>query len=468
MAETPAMNIDQVDISPKKDNGVLKQILKEGEGDDLPGQGSEVFVHYTGRLLNGEKFDSSKDRDKLFNFKLGEGSVIKGWDIGVATMKKGEVCLLTCTSDYAYGAAGSPPKIPADATLVFEVELFYWKDLDITNDGGVIKKILTQGEGYNNPKDEAKVSVHIRGTHQGKLFEEKDVEFILGEGEDKGICEGIEKAVYTMKKREKAHLKIQSKYGFGEKGNEALNVPGNAEICYEAYLSSFENPKESYQMDVEEKLEAAEKIKAKGTKWFKAGDFTKALSQYKRIIEVLDVYKEEEKVQTKSMTCVAHLNAAICQLKTNQFTEAKKSCDKALELEGDSVKGLFRRGQANLGLGDMELARNDFMAVLKIDPTNKAAKDQVTIIIHKIKQELEKEKKKYGNMFEKFARQDEQKLASKKKPSTNNDDVIKNAADKAKQEAEEEVQKEDAEIQTTEDALNDDAQTQTPMSSDAL
>ena len=86
------------------------------------------------------------------------GSVIKGWDIGVATMKKGEVCLLTCTSDYAYGAAGSPPKIPADATLVFEVELFYWKDLDITNDGGVIKKILTQGEGYNNPKDEAKVS----------------------------------------------------------------------------------------------------------------------------------------------------------------------------------------------------------------------------------------------------------------------------------------------------------------------
>ena len=73
MAETPAMNIDQVDISPKKDNGVLKQILKEGEGDDLPGQGSEVFVHYTGRLLNGEKFDSSKDRDELFNFKLGEG-----------------------------------------------------------------------------------------------------------------------------------------------------------------------------------------------------------------------------------------------------------------------------------------------------------------------------------------------------------------------------------------------------------
>ena len=76
----------------------------------------------------------------------------------MATMKKGEVCMLTCAPEYAYGASGSPPKIPANATLKFEVELFYWKDLDVTNDGGVIKRVLTQGEGWKNPKEEASVT----------------------------------------------------------------------------------------------------------------------------------------------------------------------------------------------------------------------------------------------------------------------------------------------------------------------
>ena len=86
------------------------------------------------------------------------GQVIKGWDIGVATMKKGEVAILTCAPEYAYGATGSPPKIPANATLKFEVELHYWKDTDVTNDGGVIKKILIKGEGYKYPKDEANIT----------------------------------------------------------------------------------------------------------------------------------------------------------------------------------------------------------------------------------------------------------------------------------------------------------------------
>ena len=87
------------------------------------------------------------------------GSVIKGWDLGVATMTKGEVAILTCTADYAYGKNGSPPKIPGDATLQFEVELLKWKsDKDIEGDGNLIKTIIEQGTGYlrPKPKDEVK------------------------------------------------------------------------------------------------------------------------------------------------------------------------------------------------------------------------------------------------------------------------------------------------------------------------
>ena len=110
-----------IDISPEKDEGVLKEILKEGEGEETPFTGCNVKVHYTGTLLDGTKFDSSKDRNEPFEFELGQGSVIKAWDIGVATMKKGEIAMLTCASKYAYGKPGSPPKIPPDATLKFEV-----------------------------------------------------------------------------------------------------------------------------------------------------------------------------------------------------------------------------------------------------------------------------------------------------------------------------------------------------------
>ncbi|KXZ45014.1 hypothetical protein GPECTOR_59g621 [Gonium pectorale] len=103
--------------------GFDKKVIKAGDGKTSPRRGQTVIVHYVGTLTNGKKFDSSRDRNEPFDFTLGQGEVIQGWDEGVATMTVGEKSIFTISPDYAYGADGYDPVIPPNSTLIFEIEL---------------------------------------------------------------------------------------------------------------------------------------------------------------------------------------------------------------------------------------------------------------------------------------------------------------------------------------------------------
>ncbi|XP_066154274.1 FK506-binding protein 59-like [Euwallacea fornicatus] len=415
----------EVDISPKRNGTLLKKILKEGTGDSLVPEGSRVQVHYTGTLLNGEKFDSSRDRNTPFEFELGKGSVIKGWDIGVASMKKGEQAILTCGPEYAYGALGNLPLIPPDSTLKFDVEVIDWKAEDLTTnkDGGIERiEVLTRGEGYISPVEGSHVDVNIIGKYEGRTFEDRKVVFNLGEGSEVNVIEGVEKALEKFKKGESSKLIISPKYAFGNIGSEEYNIPPNATVEYVVTLNNFEKTKLTWEMDSEEKLEQCKIFKEKGTNYFKNAKYQLAIKFYKKIEEFL---KEEPELcseavdQNVSLLLASYLNTSLCYLKTKDNFEAKAAATKALELDPRNEKALFRRGQAFLGLGEAGLAVKDFKECLIIDPKNKSAQTQLAHCNKLLKQQLQEEKKIYANMFDKFAKMDTQREENEKQREPN-------------------------------------------------
>ena len=229
-------------------SGLKYKILEKGTGKRAVA-GSTVSVHYTGRLTNGTKFDSSRDRGQPFSFKLGQGMVIKGWDEGIALLNVGDKAVFTIPPSIGYGdrEMGS---IPANSTLVFDVELMDVKEPvkpwemnnkdTLTTASGLKYLIVEKAADPNAVKAEngKNVDVHYTGfLTNGKVFDSsiergQPISFLLGSGM---VIKGWEEGISLMKKGDKIRLIIPSDLGYGPNGAGGV-IPPNATLLFDVEL----------------------------------------------------------------------------------------------------------------------------------------------------------------------------------------------------------------------------------------
>ncbi|XP_015900479.1 peptidyl-prolyl cis-trans isomerase FKBP62 isoform X1 [Ziziphus jujuba] len=226
--------------------GLKKKLIKRGQGWETPEFGDEATVHYVGTLLDGTKIDSTRDRDEPFSVKLGQGQIVSGLDHGIITMKKGEIALFTSSAELGNGVGGrGGVVVPPNSVLQFEVELISWITVvDVSKDGGIIKKIIEKGQIDSRPSNLDEVLVKYRvALGDGSIVAqspEEGTEFYVKDGH---LCPALPKAIMTMKSGEKARLIVQPQYTLGEKGRDAGNwihsIPPNSLLHVYIELVSF-------------------------------------------------------------------------------------------------------------------------------------------------------------------------------------------------------------------------------------
>lgn len=238
---------EQQDIILTTPSGVTIKLIKKGDGLK-PSTGDKITVHYKGRLTDGTVFDSSFDRSQPFSFTLGTGQVIQGWDDAFAMMQTGDQAEVIIPPALGYGSQAMG-KIPANSTLIFNVELLSVKQkitatpyavygLDTNETKSGLKYIMVKKGAGKQAAPGTNVSVHYTGyLTDGSKFDSsvergEPITFRLGEGR---VIQGWEQGIALLNVGGKARLIIPYNLGYGEQGYPPV-IPSKATLVFDVEL----------------------------------------------------------------------------------------------------------------------------------------------------------------------------------------------------------------------------------------
>ncbi|CAF1097701.1 unnamed protein product [Rotaria sordida] len=374
------------DISPAKDGCLLKEIIHQSVDDEKAMFDDTVYIHYIGTLLDGTVFENTRDRNEKLSFNFGKGEVIKAWDIGVATMKRGEISRFISKPKYAYGLKGLGDKVGSAVTVIFEIELVdcVGKDISDERDQSIVRRIIKRGEVFEQPNEDATVQIYLKGTHQGQIFDERTVTFFAGGGCLQNIPLGVEYAIFRMTKSEYWKLYLKSK---ATKGVEKFHIPADSPVEYEVTMIEFERAKDDKFLTDEEKLKQSEILKQRGDEFVKGGHYELAVKKYRTVYNYLlsaSLRSSSDIEQSRQLKFASQSNLALCYLKLGDYSPCIRACENALLFDSQNEKCLFRRGQCQLARGNFREAIQDFETVIKVNPSNVVAKQQIQECIQQI------------------------------------------------------------------------------------
>lgn len=248
---TSSKAVDKTTDTVDLPSGLSYQVYKHGSGAKLQ-NGDIVKLHYIGKLENDTVFDSSRKRGEAFQFKLGAGQVIKGWDEGISKLKVGDRAILTIPAHLAYGNRAMG-KIPPNSTLIFDVEILGVKEgvrpfnvegkdtIKLESGLQIIK--LNKLPNAKQPMTNQNVSVHYTGyLENGKIFDSSvergaPISFPLGTGK---VIKGWDEGISKMRVGEKARLIIPSHLAYGAKGYPPI-IPEHATLVFDVELVGLAN-----------------------------------------------------------------------------------------------------------------------------------------------------------------------------------------------------------------------------------